>query len=118
MVTAHPMTFTTAAGPVNSYGQLTSTGFGRIRVRHDLVGVLWVIEQMAIACNPTGAMDLTTAINNLPALSPVTVLSGACAQGLPSIVLRHHDEMIVTVSSGPPLAAVTLTCFLHEETGT
>lgn len=104
----------TIAHPGTASATLTPAGGGVLSVKHLKSGLVWRIHQMAIRSFPVGNLSLETAVNGLPALSPKTVLSGACADGLPSLDLGDHDELTVTVTDGPANANVVLTYFYEE----
>lgn len=95
-------------------GTLTSIGSGQCRISHNKSGIIWRISQMAIACVPSGAMTLMTKFNSNPLMTPVTVLSGTAAHGLPAIDIGDHDIITVDISNGPPLANVTLSYYYEE----
>lgn len=100
--------------PGTASATLTAAGGGVLSVRHLKSGIIWRIHQMAIRSFPAGNLTLETSINQLPAMSPKTVLSGACADGLPWLDLGDHDELTVTVTDGPTQANVILTYFYEE----
>lgn len=94
---------------------LTAAGSGTCRISHTKSGIKWEIMQMAIACIPTGAMDLVTKFNGTPLMSPVSVLSGTAAHGIPSIEIGDHDLITVDITNGPPNANVQLSYYYNEK---
>lgn len=93
---------------------LDASGAGQCRISHNKSGIVWRITQLAIACVPIGSMRLKTMFNGNPLMSPVTVLSGTAAQGVPSIDIGDHDVITVDVSNGPPRGNVTLSYYYEE----
>lgn len=89
-------------------------GKGTLRVQHNKSGIVWRIHQLAIACTPLGNMTLMTTFNSLPLLSPVTVYSGTCADGEPTIDIGDHDVLEIAVTYGPPGANVILSYYFEE----
>jgi len=85
-----------------------------LRIYHGKSGITWRIYQMAISSTPAGPMDLTTLMNGLPLMTPVTVLPGAAASGNPPIDVGDHDTLTVNVTNGPPSANVILTFYYDE----
>lgn len=93
---------------------LNATGAGQCTISHNKTGLIWRIHQMAIACIPAGSMSLMTEFNGNPLMTPVTVLSGTAAQGLPPIDIGDHDVITVDISDGPPRANVVLSYYYEE----
>lgn len=89
-------------------------GKGSLKIEHHKSGFIWRIHQMAIACYPVAKMQLTTMFNGLPLMTPITVISGACADGEPWIDIGDHDVVEVAVLYGPPSGNVTLSYFYEE----
>lgn len=93
---------------------LSASGSGQCTISHNKSGIIWRISQMAIACVPLGAMTLMTKFNGNPLMTPVTVLSGTAASGLPSIDIGDHDVITIDISNGPPRANVSLSYYYEE----
>lgn len=93
---------------------LNSSGAGQCRISHNKSGIIWRISQMAIGCVPSASMSLMTKFNANPLMTPVTVLSGTAAHGLPAIDIGDHDVITVDVTNGPPNGNVTLSYYYEE----
>jgi len=93
---------------------LDSAGTGVLEISHSKSGFVWRIHQFAILSVPPGAMDLVSLFNDRPMMSDITVVSGAAADGEPSMDIGDHDVIKMLVTNGPPDANVVLAYYYEE----
>lgn len=92
----------------------SSTGTATLRVQHNKTGIIWDIQQISISTTPDGPLNVEVQFNAFPLLTPTAMVSGATAQGEPSIQIADHDILYFYVTGATPSSTITLAYYYDE----
>lgn len=94
---------------------LDGTGAGVAEIRHQKIGVVWVVSQVSATTVPPALLQVQLLVNGLPVGSLRQVFSGAAASGPPPLHIGQSDVLGVQVTNGPPNAQLQVLALFDEE---
>lgn len=107
------------AQPAGKYTNTRTDGTGavQLQISHNKTGFVWIISQMAVRSDPPGVLNVEVKYDSYPLLTPTAMISGAAAQGDPSIQIGDHDIINIFVTAAIPLSIITFTFYYDEIPG-
>lgn len=93
-----------------------SAGSGQLLIAHNKTGIVWDISQMSVRTDPPGVLNVEVRFGSFPLLTPTAMISGATADGDPSIQIGNHDSINIFITKAIPLSIVTFTFYYDELT--